>query len=120
LENPSRPEIVGILLNYDQSGTGEPRMVFSFAFVTNEDLAGKFNDAEAVSLELDEKGHPKSPQDSLKDGLPKLYVHRNAFLKVLGATVDVDVDNAAPILIDREGNIMDPNDMWIYSSSLDE
>jgi hypothetical protein len=111
LENPSRPEIVGVLLNYDQSGTGEPRMVFSFSFVTKEDLAGKFLDAEGVSLELDEKGNPKSPQDSLNDGLPKLYVDRNAFLKVLGATVDVDVDTMAPVLHDREGNKLDPNDM---------
>jgi hypothetical protein len=38
-------------------------------------------------------------------------VDRNAFLKVLGATVDVDVDTMAPVLHDREGNKLDPNDM---------
>lgn len=33
--NPSKD---GILLNYDQSSTGEPRMVFSFRFVTKNEL----------------------------------------------------------------------------------
>jgi hypothetical protein len=30
-------------------------------------------------------------------------------MKVLGATVDVNMENITPILYDREGNIMDPN-----------
>lgn len=106
LENPPRPEIVGVLLNYDQSSSGEPRMVFSFQFVTQDDVG----DAEGVSLEVDADGKPKPPAESWDDGLPKLYVHPNAFLKVLGATVDVDTDKAEPILYDREGNKMDPND----------
>jgi hypothetical protein len=33
--NPSKD---GILLNYHQSSTGEPRMVFSFSFVTKDEL----------------------------------------------------------------------------------
>ena len=56
-----------------------------------------------------EDGTPKSPRDSAEDGLPKLYVHHNAFLKVLGATVDVNMENITPILYDKEGNVMDPN-----------
>ena len=47
--------------------------------------------------------------ESIDDGLPKLFVHRDAFLKVLGATVDVNLETITPILYDREGNIMDPN-----------
>lgn len=122
LHNPPRPEIIGIALNYEQSHTGEPRMVFSFSFVTSDDLGP--ND-EPVSLEVvevvattrsDGDGStptttwvPKPPKDSWNDGLPKLYVRANAFLKVLGATVDVDAETITPILFDKEGNRMDPN-----------
>jgi hypothetical protein len=63
----------------------------------------------SVSLELNEDGTPKSPRDALNDGLPKLYIHHNGFLKVLGATVDVDMETITPILYDREGFEMDPN-----------
>ena len=63
----------------------------------------------SVSLELNEDGTPKSPEQSMDDGLPKLYVNHNAFLKVLGATVDIDLEKITPILYDREGNVMDPN-----------
>lgn len=34
----SNPSKDGILLNYQQSSTGEPRMVFSFSFVTKDQL----------------------------------------------------------------------------------
>lgn len=34
----SKPDIIGIMLKYDQSSTGEPRMVFSFDFVRAGDL----------------------------------------------------------------------------------
>lgn len=115
LKNPPRPEIIGVMLNYDQSQTGEPRMVFSFSFVTADDI-DPLQD-EGVSLEVidkvDSQGAnvviPKPPTESRTDGLPKLYVHHNAFLKVLGATVDVDKSTITPILYDREGNRMDPN-----------
>ena len=104
LENhPSRD---GILLNYNQSSTGEPRMVFSFSFVNQDDLDEQ---DEGVSLEVDEEGNPKSPKDALDDGLPKLYVHHNAFLKVLGATVDVDTEKITPVLYDKEGFELDAN-----------
>ena len=56
---------------------------------------------------VDEDGNPKSPQDSIDDGLPKLYVHHNAFMKVLGAKVDVDTETITPILYDKEGFEMD-------------
>lgn len=82
-------------------------MVYTFSFVTDADLD---EGAEGVSLEVDENGQPKSPSESWNDNLPKLYVHPNAFLKVLGATVDIDPDTNSPVLFDREGNLMDPNE----------
>jgi hypothetical protein len=143
LSHPPRAEIIGILLNYDQSTTGEPRMVFSFSFVTADDierlsLAHNGNaPPEGVSLEVvqepvvihgrvgrggggegaaaatttpETRTVPKSPAASKDDGLPKLYVSGNAFLKVLGARVDVDPKgDLAPILFDKAGNRMDPN-----------
>jgi hypothetical protein len=115
LENPPRDGVIGIMLNYDQSQSGEPRMVYSFSFVTAEEIDP--DQDEGVSLELvestDAQGHvvtvPKPPAESRNDGLPKLYVHHNAFLKALGATIDVDTETVTPILYDREGNRMDPN-----------
>jgi hypothetical protein len=62
-----------------------------------------------VTLETNEDGTPKSPQETWNDGKPKLYVHHNAFMKVLGATLDVDAKTMTPILYDREGFQMDPN-----------
>jgi len=106
LENPPRPQIIGVMLSYHQSKTGEPRMVFAFDFVTEHDIGP---DDEGVSLEVLPDGTPKPPAESMHDGLPKLYVNHDAFLKVLGATVDVDMESVAPILYDREGNLMDPN-----------
>mmetsp|Transcript_22685 Transcript_22685/g.56177 ORF Transcript_22685/g.56177 Transcript_22685/m.56177 type:complete len:240 (+) Transcript_22685:92-811(+) len=103
LENSSKD---GILLNYNQSSTGEPRMVFSFSFVNKDELDEQ---DEGVSLEVDEEGNPKSPKDALDDGLQKLYVHHNAFLKVLGATVDVDTEKLTPKLFDKEGFELDAN-----------
>ena len=81
-------------------------MVFSFTFVSNNDIGP---DDEGVSLEVLSDGAPKPPAESWNDGLPKLYVSHNAFLKVLGATVDVHPKTMTPILYDREGNVMDPN-----------
>ncbi|OEU16970.1 hypothetical protein FRACYDRAFT_186294 [Fragilariopsis cylindrus CCMP1102] len=100
----NQPTKEGILLNYTQSATGEPRMVFSFSFVSKEELDEQ---DEGISLVVDEDGNPKSPRDSIDDGLPKLYVHHNAFMKVLGATVDVDTETITPILYDKEGFEMD-------------
>lgn len=102
----NQPTKDGILLNYTQSSSGEPRMVFSFSFVSKNELV---DEDEGVSLEVDDDGNPKSPRDAIDDGLPKLYVHHNAFLKVLGATIDVDETNVTPILYDKEGHEMDAN-----------
>ncbi|GKZ01431.1 hypothetical protein MPSEU_001093900 [Mayamaea pseudoterrestris] len=109
LDKPPRPDIVGIMLYYDQSKQhGDMRMVFSFDFVTPADI--DLENDEAVSLEVLEDGTTAKPYvDSLNDGLSKLYVHHNAFMKVLGATVDVDLETLTPVLHDREGNLMDPN-----------
>lgn len=102
----NHPSKDNVLLNYTQSSTGEPRMVFSFSFVATEDLVQQ---DEGVSLEVDDEGKPKAPLEAVDDGLPKLYIHHNAFLKVLGATVDVDTTNITPILYDKEGFEMDAN-----------
>lgn len=103
LENTGKD---GIMLNYQQASSGQPRMVFSFGFVTKDQLS---EEDEGVSLEVLEDGSPKSPKDSMDDSLPKLYIHHNAFLKVLGAKLDVNTENITPVLYDREGNLMDPN-----------
>ena len=81
-------------------------MVFSFSFVNEHELDEQ---DEGVSLEVDADGNPKTPREALDDGLPKLYVHHNAFLKVLGAKVDVDTENLTPILYDKEGFELDAN-----------
>ena len=65
--------------------------------------------SDRISLELLADGSPKPPEESRNDGLPKLYVHHDSFMKVLGATVDVDLETVTPIMHDREGNLMDPN-----------
>ena len=56
---------------------------------------------------------PKPPAESWYDNLPKLYIHHGAFMKVLGGTLDVNLDSKTgtliPILFDREGHEMDPN-----------
>ena len=126
----NNPQRDGIILNYQQASSGQPRMVFSFRFVTKDELTEEDEGYEtsesnffvmhhppsthkslthSVSLEVVEDGTPKPPKDSVDDGLPKLYVHHNAFLKVLGATLDVNTETISPVLYDREGNAMDPN-----------
>ena len=112
-KNNKDNEIIGIMLKYQQSKSGEPRMVYTFDFVTQKDLS---NRDEPVSLEVtneteDEQGDeiPKSPQDSYDDGLPKLYINQHAFMKVLGSTIDIDTMSLSPILYDKEGNVLDPN-----------
>jgi len=102
----SNPEKSGIMLNYTQASSGQPRMVFSFDFVAEDEIA---SDDEGVSLDVDAEGKPIPPGEALEDGKPKLYVNGGAFLKVLGATVDIDLENVTLILYDREGNRMDPN-----------
>ena len=110
LELNDNEAIIGVMLKYKQSGTGEPRMVYTFDFVKESELTDK---DEPVSLEIlesnDEEEIPKKPQDSYDDGLPKLYVHQHAFLKVLGCTIDIDENDFTPIMYDREGNLCDPN-----------
>jgi hypothetical protein len=120
--------IAGIILKYQQSNTGQPRMVFTFDYVAQNELSDR---DEPVSLEIigtkqpsdtesdesvsDASGDmimieiPKSPQESYDDGLPKLYIHQHAFMKVLGCTIDIDTKNFSPILFDKEGNQLDPN-----------
>jgi hypothetical protein len=105
-ETKQEGDVAGIILNYHQSSSGEPRMVFSFDFVKTSELGP---DDEGVSLEIMDDGSPKPPSLSLTDGKPKLYIHHNAFMKVLGSKIDVDLDTLKLTLYDREGNIMDPN-----------
>eukprot|EP00529_Nitzschia_sp_RCC80_P040445 CAMPEP_0113465000 /NCGR_PEP_ID=MMETSP0014_2-20120614/13502_1 /TAXON_ID=2857 /ORGANISM="Nitzschia sp." /LENGTH=86 /DNA_ID=CAMNT_0000357121 /DNA_START=374 /DNA_END=634 /DNA_ORIENTATION=+ /assembly_acc=CAM_ASM_000159 len=85
-------------------------MVFSFKFVNNtDDDDALTDDDEGVTLEVNEDGTPRTPAETWDDGKPKLYIHRNAFLKVLGATVDVNLDAITPILTDKEGFEIDPS-----------
>ena len=102
----ANPEKAGIMLHYQQATSGQPRMVFSFDFVTKDGLG---QSEEGISLEINEDGTPKSPEEALVDGKQKLHISSNAFLKVLGAKVDIDMENITPILYDKEGNQMDPN-----------
>lgn len=108
LDNTSQ-ETQGIVLKFQQSNTGEPRMVFTFDFIKKNEIGS--ND-EGVSLEICDDGTPKAPTESWNDGLKKLYVHHSAFLKVLGGTVDVEIKKSGSfktIVFDREGNQVDPN-----------
>eukprot|EP00525_Craspedostauros_australis_P012991 CAMPEP_0198134956 /NCGR_PEP_ID=MMETSP1442-20131203/60345_1 /TAXON_ID= /ORGANISM="Craspedostauros australis, Strain CCMP3328" /LENGTH=180 /DNA_ID=CAMNT_0043796117 /DNA_START=275 /DNA_END=817 /DNA_ORIENTATION=- len=102
----SMPEKAGVMLKYQQATNGEPRMVFSFGFVSQDQLHPQ---DEGVSLEVLGDGTPKPPAESMNDGLPKLYIHHDAFLKVLGKTVDVNMETMSPVLKDEQGNIVDPN-----------
>jgi len=114
LANPPRPEVIGVQLQYETSRVAAPRMAFTFRFVTADDV-GPYDEAVSLELVRDDDGdgattsRPKSPAEAVDDGLPKLYVSADAFLKVLGATVDVDPQTVTPILYDKEGNKMDPN-----------
>jgi len=100
--------IIGIMLKFKQSSSGEPRMVFQFNFVAKKDIG---DEDEPVSLELLDDGiTPKNYRDSLNDGLPKFYVHSDAIMKVLGTTVDInEKDGVTPLVIDRDGNVVDPD-----------
>jgi hypothetical protein len=108
----SPPDIIGIVLKYQPATDGmSMRMVFSLDFV-REGFVGE--EDEGVSLEILEDGSPKLPSDSDGDGLKKVYIHHTAFMKVLGATMDIDVEDDgsfSPTFTDREGNDLDPNDI---------
>jgi hypothetical protein len=111
-----RDGIVGIILDHHQSTSGEPRMVYSFRFVTNADVDASLDEAVPLWEEKNERNDDdEQPKDDDADAKQQhqqkksLYVHHNAFLKVLGATLDVDMTTVTPILYDREGNVMDPN-----------
>lgn len=132
LDNKPRNEIIGIMLNYNQSKTGEPRMVFSFNYVTSNEVDLKrdetmmlveMKELESTETKIHETNSEKKEdtKNNVQNNLneqndndpslqPKmLYIHHNAFLKVLGSTIDIDKETMTPILYDREGNVMDPN-----------
>jgi len=102
-------KIIGILLKYQQSSSGEPRMVFQFDFLRQVELEN--SEHEGVSLEVKEDGKtPKNHRDSIDDGLLKLYIHSDAVMKVLGCTIDIDdKDGFTPLVYDRDGVLVDPN-----------
>jgi hypothetical protein len=104
----------GILLKYEISSQHALRMAFKFVLIKDISNEININTDEGISLEvLDDGITPKSPMDSYNDNLPKLYISQNAFMKVLGGTLDVDINvetgDMIPRLIDREGHDMDPN-----------
>ncbi|KAL9182013.1 hypothetical protein ACHAXT_012356 [Thalassiosira profunda] len=103
----------GIMLKYEISSQHALRMAFKFDLIKDAKTELSAQD-EGVSLEMMEDGvTPKPPSESMDDGLPKLYIHHAAFMKVLGGTLDVDLDaetgDLTPKLFDREGHEMDPN-----------
>ncbi|KAL7481355.1 hypothetical protein ACHAW6_007038 [Cyclotella cf. meneghiniana] len=103
----------GILLRYEISSQHALRMAFKFDLIKDAKKELTWDD-EGVSLEVLEDGiTPKPPVESWNDNLPKLYIHHGAFMKVLGATLDVEFNSETgelkPKLFDREGYEMDPN-----------
>jgi hypothetical protein len=104
----------GILLKYEISSHHALRMAFKFVLIKDISTEINTNTDEGISLEvLDDGITPKSPTDSYHDNLPKLYISQTAFMKVLGGTLDVDINvdtgDMIPRLVDREGHDMDPN-----------
>lgn len=103
----------GILLKYELSTKQAMRMTFKFDLI--KDRKKELTDQdEGVSLEVLEDGiTPKPPAESWDDGLPKLYIHSGAFMKVLGGKLDVDFNSETgdltPKLFDRQGFELDPN-----------
>lgn len=103
----------GILLKYEMSTKQAMRMMFKFDLIKDREKELTDQD-EGVSLEVMEDGvTPKPPADSWDDELPKLYIHQGAFMKVLGAKLDVDFNaetgDLTPKLFDREGFELDPS-----------
>jgi len=105
LQKAPRPEIVGVLLTYQSSSTSLG-MAFHFAYCTAKDISDQ---DEAVSLEIMMNGKPKSPRDAVDDGLFKLYVAQGALIKVLGSTLQLNGGNNTLVLVDAQGNPLDPN-----------
>ena len=107
----SPPDIIGILLKYNPATDGKSmRMVFSVDFARE---ASMDPNTEGVSLEILEDGSPKTPAESDMDGLKKLFIHESAFMKVLGATMGIKMEDDGsimPTFKDREGNELEPND----------
>ena len=90
-------DVVAVQLGYRQS-VSSPAMVYTFDFLDNSDIfACKTRRPPDEYTELDKgKGY-------------LLYVHPNALMKVLGATVDVDLDTLQFLLKDEEGHLLVPD-----------
>mmetsp|Transcript_3371 Transcript_3371/g.6393 ORF Transcript_3371/g.6393 Transcript_3371/m.6393 type:complete len:171 (+) Transcript_3371:95-607(+) len=87
------PPTSGILVKYSHSTSGKPRMLFSLSFTC----------ASSVAAE-DELGGGEGVD--LGDG-QVLYVHATAFMKLLGATVDME--GGEIVFRDKGGFVIDPN-----------
>ena len=93
------PTSSGIVLKLSHSTSGQPRMVYSFDFISP---------AQLEDLEIE--GHGEAVALTASEFPNKtLYVHQTAFMKVLSATLDFDAEKSELYLQDKEGNAMDPN-----------
>ena len=98
-DNVPQADVVGIMLGYQQTTTGKPRMVFLFDFLREGQLE-TFDEAVSLCDKNDDDDDQENDNDNDDHHRRRnLYVHRNAFMKVLGATIDFD----------WEGNKIDPN-----------
>jgi hypothetical protein len=66
----------------------------------------RFDFADAGELALLEA---EGGGEEVVAGGGRLFVHRSAFMKVLGSTVDYDGGKGELFFVDKEGNRMDPN-----------
>jgi hypothetical protein len=94
----------GVILKLDHSKEGQPRMVYSFGYINDDELAAeeKVGRGEVVNLLLDD-------DEEEYDKKMILYVHETAFMKLLGCTLDYDFIKGEITFTDKGGNLMDAN-----------
>ena len=89
----SNESAVAIRVGYKQS-KGSLSMVYSFDFMGKADV--------------DEAESRRPPDERLKLDSCSVYIDPSALMKVMGATVDVDLDSFKVQLLDPEGHPLEP------------